>query len=309
MLLTKKEAFDTFAAKHPLLVKKLIGWQRASGNTERVAEVLVEEYVYDLVIRPKQLPGSQNILLTDIKSWASKLSWKERSILTQFFNLEQPVRKYEELSNWYIGDYQVLAETTLDTFTFDGSLIGVKTINKYGAEILNSDEMLIVDVDLVPSDTDKCSVIQDKDLALKVLHYVAERDNLNFLVYLTAGGLRYIETTRPFDPTSKETKALLNQLYCDPLYVTLCSRQETFRARLTPKPWRSSLVEALNSDFNNYYYKVDGSDNYDEAVCDYVFSVGTGKVDKRFKQLIDLHDTSTKAVSSQRILNCEYKLT
>ena len=45
---------------------------------------------------------------------------------------------------------------------------------------------------------------------------------------------------RVFDPASTETQGLLADLGADPKYVLLCRVQQTFRARLTPKPWRAN---------------------------------------------------------------------
>jgi hypothetical protein len=46
-------------------------------------------------------------------------------------------------------------------------------------------------------------------------------------------------TSASFQPASREAQALLADLGADPKYVLLCGVQETFRARLTPKPWRA----------------------------------------------------------------------
>ena len=60
-------------------------------------------------------------------------------------------------------------------------------------------------------------------------------------VYKTCAGYRGLVTHATFDPTADATLDLMRQFRCDPQYVTLCKRQESFRARLTPKGWRCKL--------------------------------------------------------------------
>jgi hypothetical protein len=57
-------------------------------------------------------------------------------------------------------------------------------------------------------------------------------------VYETAGGLRVILAHREMDPCSEETGRTLDFVGSDPLYLRLCRNQKSFRARITPKPWR-----------------------------------------------------------------------
>lgn len=57
-------------------------------------------------------------------------------------------------------------------------------------------------------------------------------------IYRTFGGFRCVITDRLLDPVKESTLELLKSLKSDPLYIRLCQRQECFRARLSPKPWR-----------------------------------------------------------------------
>jgi len=47
-----------------------------------------------------------------------------------------------------------------------------------------------------------------------------------------------LATDPVFKPGSAEAEKLMTQLDADPPFVRLCRAQESFRARLTPKPWR-----------------------------------------------------------------------
>lgn len=42
-------------------------------------------------------------------------------------------------------------------------------------------------------------------------------------------------------PGSEEATQILQAMDSDPVYVELCTTHETFRARLTPKPWRIGM--------------------------------------------------------------------
>ena len=60
----------------------------------------------------------------------------------------------------------------------------------------------------------------------------------SFRIYRTAAGFRVRATDPVFKPGSAEAEKLMTQLDADPAFVRLCRAQESFRARLTPKPWR-----------------------------------------------------------------------
>ncbi|MBM6404511.1 hypothetical protein JQN72_09685 [Phycicoccus sp. CSK15P-2] len=62
--------------------------------------------------------------------------------------------------------------------------------------------------------------------------------DLGVRVYRTAAGLRVLVTGADAGPASDTARALLTELRSDPLYVELCSTHDSYRARLTPKPFR-----------------------------------------------------------------------
>ena len=108
------------------------------------------------------------------------------------------------------------------------------TVNVYGALVMNAASALFADVDLVDDELNEDEPVPDEigDLS-------RARADLGFRVYRTRAGWRYLCTTRLFDPSSDEARQLLEELGADPKYVLLCRVQNTFRARLTPKPWRA----------------------------------------------------------------------
>jgi hypothetical protein len=62
-----------------------------------------------------------------------------------------------------------------------------------------------------------------------------------FRVYLTAKGLRVVCTSAllPWEKHDWLATRLMKYLGADPDYIRLCGEQKCYRARLTPKPWRT----------------------------------------------------------------------
>lgn len=314
-VITEPKAFAQFTIEHPWLTKKLIGWARPTDRDSRqiltFAEqaTMVESYLQDFVF-DRSLDKTQRD--ARLNNWVGKLSDVERKTLGKFFDISVDLLAVgEEHRDWYFDrgeDYIVLQEPVSECHRYGNELIGVTTTNSYGAQILNTDRMLIVDVDL-RSDSSKPVIITDEKYALQTLAYAAVMTKTNWRVYRTAAGLRYFEVSRPFDPTSALTRQLQHLLYTDPLYVTLCRRQETFRARLTPKPWRSGLChKGSNADYLSNALIEDAET---EAVCSFISIVGKRSILPMFATMVDYHDAYTKATPKHRNpkLQLQYKLT
>ena len=71
-----------------------------------------------------------------------------------------------------------------------------------------------------------------------VWEFARRHPDLGVRVYRTAAGLRVLVTGAAAPPASDRARALLTELGSDPLYVELCSTHDSYRARLTPKPFR-----------------------------------------------------------------------
>jgi hypothetical protein len=133
-----------------------------------------------------------------------------------------------------------LREMILDEVLLDGEQALVITRNRYGAEILNTDRVLIADVDLpeladVAEPPEPLAVLERLGA---VADWAGARPELGVIVYRTASGLRVFVTGVAEPATSSEGQRILAELGADPLYRELCRTHGTFRARLTPKPWR-----------------------------------------------------------------------
>jgi hypothetical protein len=313
--------FQAFGESHPLLLKKLLRWAGQAREfpedtryvRERTAEQFVERYVNDFLINPPATCEGGTALMG---AWANHLREHERQQISRLFGGSFD---FTTPDHWYLNPrdgYLVLSEQVLEIYGTSTSIAGVKTLNGYNAQILNCERMLIVDVDLKEDGTDKCVVALSEEMALAVLTAISRGTKYQWRVYRTAGGLRYIEVSRPCIPYSQQVQRLMLLLYADPLYALLCRKQETFRARLTPKPWRSDIVDR-HRDYLAEYFDQSGDfinpnypDNHDEAVCELITWIGAKTIaSAEFKQLVEVHDSLTKATPKYRRKNIKYVLT
>ncbi len=71
-----------------------------------------------------------------------------------------------------------------------------------------------------------------------VWEFARRHPDLGVRVYRTAAGLRVLVTGAQAPPSSQRARQILTELGSDPLYVELCATHGSYRARLTPKPFR-----------------------------------------------------------------------
>lgn len=125
-------------------------------------------------------------------------------------------------------------------------------------------------------------------------------------VYRTYAGLRYLVTHAPFSPTDAEAQATMRALGTDPQYIRLCQVQKSFRARLTPKPWRigmpnppvrfpfeSPADEREMRDWESRYALA----SQNRATCHFIEELGSGTEHPDIAPLRELHDEQTRAIS------------
>ena len=132
-------------------------------------------------------------------------------------------------------------------------------------------------------------------------------NGLSLRPYKTAGGYRAIVRNSQQVAGSDEAQSPLREFGADPLYVHLCKQQESFRARLTPKPWRMKMWEPpVTYPFQTpaEQQRFDGwQADYASAcarfaTCRFIRRVGAGDTAPGFEELIDPHDEETEADSS-----------
>jgi hypothetical protein len=283
----KINSYEEFIEVYPLLYEFMYK-TRFKGREQHewglplheVAEAGVRGIIENLILSPKTF--------NEAEQWLEHYQRvPERFVLSKLFPWSWPKSytephlksKWEDI--WYPDPcaYTVLLEPVIKRLN-DANYT---TINSYGSKILNSKSMMIVDVDINNYDfgPTKCYIPETEELAIGVLEIVARKLGLGFRAYRTCNGLRYIETTRTWDPKRSDTQRVLAQLLCDPLYAALCKSQDTFRARLTPKYWR-----------------INGNEDEEIATCELLDVFGNRSVLTIFEEVTDYHDKHTRAVDN-----------
>jgi hypothetical protein len=147
------------------------------------------------------------------------------------------------------------------------------TRNRYGAEVLNSTSCTFVDIDEpVFRIWQIFRPIRSREQKRKaILDFLGRRlkkpdlSGFAIRVYETHSGIRLILEGKAMDPRSKESKNLLRSFHADQLYSTLCRKQNCYRARLTPKPYRIKMKPIRLS----YPYEAIDKSRIDEWIREY----------------------------------------
>ena len=200
------------------------------------------------------------------------------------------------------------------------------TRNAYGALVLNTAEMMFVDIDRQDTQKSAGSLVSSLLSLFRkpaqealppaqsasesdAIRRVAERHGFSARVYQTAAGYRVIITGQTFRAGSSEAEAILKEFGADPVYVRLCRMQESFRARLTPKPWRCGFLnppvqypfETPQDEAKFQRWEADYTRRAANwATCRFVSAAG-GQVATGFAELIAYHDQETKATSGLQL--------
>lgn len=119
---------------------------------------------------------------------------------------------------------------------------------------------------------------------------------LSFRVYETAAGYRVLVTNQTLDTSSDESSNWLDELGSDKLYRTLCEKQQCYRARLTPKPWRlpdfeSRVFEPNPQNNDKPWLKKYENLSKDFSVCRLVETYGDGAVVDGVADVLEIHDS------------------
>lgn len=153
-----------------------------------------------------------------------------------------------KIGNWYTDlpyDVSLRREPIIQTIDPNNWL----TINRYGSRILNTFNLLMADFD-IQGTLDASEWLKRRAL----LDKLAGKNGYRFEVYQTFGGFRVLETSRQhvaIKPDFLEFNGcpiesglpLLEAITNDECYLHLCQKQQTFRHRLDPKPWREDEEE------------------------------------------------------------------
>lgn len=183
--------------------------------------------------------GASNTSLEDAQSNASERAEKFTIALRSEFTR---ANEYE----YWLGF--VREEVLEEIKNGEGGVSAVISRNSYGAAVLNAQNMLIGDIDIdEPSFLSRFlerfgKAKKDKQYFLsQIERYQSQHTDYTIKVYETFAGLRFIVTNQLFSPNDESVSGIFAALGVDKLYRRLCSRQDCFRARLSPKPWRLGM--------------------------------------------------------------------
>ncbi len=222
--------------------------------------------------------------------------------------------RFEELERYAYSDRPLREEILDEVSDQEEAQIAVITRNAYGSLVLNTSGAMFIDIDfkgtnepgffasLIALFTGNKPITQEEKVLGQIQETVDRKSGWSMRVYRTFKGIRCLVTHKTFKPDTSETKNILKEFNSDDLYIKLCSAQECFRARLTPKPWR------CNTDKPPARYPFEGTieeknhndwvRKYDEtiknfATCRYVSTIGGQKILPEIKEIIDIHDRFT----------------
>lgn len=141
----------------------------------------------------------------------------------------------------------------------------------------------------------------------KVELFMATRFHWNLRIYRTPNGLRLLAAHRKFTPSDPEVAECFEALGSDPVYRIMCLKQQCFRARVSPKPWRIGMEDRLRLGVwpvkpENLPARRDWVARYEMAgkafsSCAYVETKGNGQVDPGIAPVIEWHDELCRAKS------------
>lgn len=137
--------------------------------------------------------------------------------------------------------------------------------------------------------------------------FVRSRPEWRLRLYRTPAGLRVMAMHRPFAPGEPAVTEFFQALHTDPVYVTMCQRQQCFRARVTPKPWRMGIATHFKPRCGTWPVSAEAMpvrkawvDAYHDkarafAACKFVSEAGAGGVHEHARQVQHLHDQLCRA--------------
>lgn len=233
----------------------------------------------------------------------------------RFQNVVARVREGSDLQRGYAYGSQPVREEIIQEITDgQGGVSALVTRNRYGSLVLNTEQALFLDVDLPkPSFVDRLRSLFGGgrnageaavlDRLRRALQAVV---GASFRIYRTAAGFRALATDPVFQAGSMEAEKLMAAAGTDKAFVHLCRIQKTFRARLTPKPWRCGQARPpgrFPREDNQSRQFADWLTAYDRAcetvaTCRFVEEVGRRHVHAEIAGMLRIHDEATKAHAS-----------
>ncbi|MGE3637551.1 MAG: hypothetical protein AB7G28_03270 [Pirellulales bacterium] len=259
-----------------------------------------------------RLPDGREFPLT-VWGWANDKAAAQRIAAERLQRVQDRFRS-GDWPDWYAYGSRPLREEILQTFHADGAAepVAIVTRNGYGTQVLNTSSLLFLDIDRplptlrqrLPRWLGGKPAPTGEEILFRLRRALEAHAPTTFRIYQTAWGWRVAAVDREFNPTSDSTQSLMRATDTDPYYMRLCQVQQSFRARLTPKPWRCHVApptsqyprtdEQAQRQFaawlRDYEQKTTG-----HATCRYLETVGTSKPNSTLASLLELHDTVTRS--------------
>ena len=211
-----------------------------------------------------------------------------------------------------------LREEIVESVQQDGQEVAAITRNRYGALVLNTASVCFVDVDFPEFESqgllDSIALMfspSKKRARLKARRqrtidrlkgWFEGNPGRSFRLYETAAGARLLFTDRLYDPASADVAGLFGELGSDKLYRRLTVKQECFRARLTPKPWRCGCKRPPNrypwetskaEEKYRAWQRDYESESEGYGICRLVEVLGDACGDETISGIVSLHDEYT----------------
>jgi hypothetical protein len=224
------------------------------------------------------------------------------------------------------GDDRPLCEEVLREFRApEGTLRAAITRNRYGCLVLNTADLMFVDVDAPeakesgwlaglfglrkPDHTGDPYAFMNTLMA-RINDWVGRWPGWGWRVYRTAAGVRLLATHEAFTANATMTQTAFDVFEADPLYRKLCATQECFRARLTPKPWRCDADKMHirwprgDERWEARFRKWEAQYNKEAAryaTCKLMGQFGNSQFHPALRELIELHDIATQSESNLKL--------
>lgn len=196
-----------------------------------------------------------------------------------------------------------------------GETIAVITRNSYGVQVLNTQNLMFIDVDIPPSTT-KAALARKfqkflgkaaEEPEIMIRHRIAAtakaHPEYSFRLYRTAAGFRCVLINQGMNAKEDESLKLLDEFGADALYQKLCRSQQCYRARLTPKFWRCGALrppsrfpwesKTQEQEYRKWQREYEAK-SQSFAVCRFVEQFGGQSGNQELQMLIVLHDKMTR---------------